>query len=169
MTDSGPISDGHTRPKTPQTVAQPSRENPRLAECVWPTLRLGTTKSGGASTGKKCLWDCDLVCLAQGTSNFPFSVVGYNRGPEPAQIGPTFWGKIRTKRNRKAAQMFPKWIMSMNQDTVPRWRFSQSHQAPFLPILGCFWPVVGLSRCGPKLGRQTTHTPGQNRSPKMII
>ena len=110
----------------------------------------------GVGTGGKCLWNRDSVCLAQDTVSFRFWTTGHNLGTNGPKLGQQtpFGGKIRTKHDQMAAHTLLKWIRSMNGEAEPHWRLSQSFQAPFLVILGRFWPrMTHLGRQRRNAGR----------------
>ena len=92
---------------------------------VWKPPKVGT--------GIKYLQNRDSVRLPQDTANFQFWTTGRNLGLNGPKMGEqtSFWGKGRTKHNKKAAHTFPGWILSMNRDTKRRWRQTQSCPALF--------------------------------------
>ena len=118
----------------------------------------------GFGTGNRCPRNRDLVLPAQDTANSRFWTAGCKLDPNRPKLGQQapFEGKSWLKDGKKAAHTFPEWIMSMNGDSGPRWRLSQSRWVPLLAILGCFGGNFPM-QC-----RRNTRTPGRKRTPQRI-
>ena len=104
-------------------------------------MRGGNDQKWGGSkvcTGKKCPRSRDSVCLARDTANFRFRTMGRNSGPNGPKLGPidTVSRQNWSKHDKKATQILPKCVMSINGDSGTRHCPSHNCRAPLLLILG---------------------------------
>ena len=176
LTDFGPISGWHVRPKTPQNTAKlaPGWQDPRLAVHLRHSEVCKPLKVG-VGARKRRVRNRGLVHLAKDMANFRVWTTGRNLGPKWAN---TIWGQRIDKARQKGSPHFAQ------VDPV----HEQRHMNPLAPVseppgpvLGDFGPFLprfgsglvwaktvpcGLAeaQCG-----QKKPPPGQKRTPKMTF
>ena len=115
----------------------------------------------GVKTALKCVFErpkCSNVIF--GGNSFS-AVFGPILWPFRGQITP-FAGEKQAKRDHKAARTSPKWILSQDTATRPRWSISRGHRAPFEAVLGLFWCQRTLST-GQTRAKTTNRDPTRSR------
>ena len=115
-------------PKYPKTQlnGHPAGKK-QVYRCIWAILRGGNQV--GDCKGAKCPQNCTSVRLARDTANFWFWTARCKSDPNGTKLGQQtpFTGEEETIHDKKAAHTLPEWILSMNRDTGPLWRLTQSH------------------------------------------
>ena len=120
---------------------------------------ISKAKAVFGQTSNKSVCNAHCTPWSPRYGQFRFRTTPQKLEPDRPNLGhwtPLTGGKL-TNHDAKASHTLPEWIRSTMRDPRPNWHVSQ---APFLVILGHFWPLSGPGQSGASWCRPFVGNPG---------